>query len=68
MNTLGQKYIEDIKEKSKDIKFPDFTQSQVIERVMRLGREVKIFDLENNEYETFAILTLKEDYLNKITK
>lgn len=55
---------------------PEFSWSQIVERVMRLGIESKVFDLDgppaHNRYavtddlENMAVATLKQDFANRI--
>lgn len=69
MNNKGHKYIEEINLALKDAKlkglvYTNPTRSEIIERCMRLGREVKVFELDDNyhsELEKIANATLKED-------
>ena len=42
-----------------------FSRSSIIERVMRLGIEARIYDLTENDLEEVAIASLKEDFLKE---
>ena len=74
MNTQGFQYLENIskqksKLKGKGVTFPQYqwSDSLVQERIMRLGRENRDFEIgdDSNTLERVAIASLDEDICNK---
>lgn len=65
MNDAGREYIKGVRERAKQyshvfiLTLPSFH-----ERIMRMGREVKAFELEPSEWRDFAQATLMEDDMN----
>lgn len=69
MNTQGLKIIRKIEKNFNKLnERPTFSESQITERKMRLGQEVRDFEikLEEEEIERVAIATLKEDFLKRV--
>ena len=74
MNTKGIEYTNDVntrfselykkaKENNEPLPRTTFSQSEITERIMRLGIEAKVYELTPDEYEDMARTTLKEDQL-----
>ncbi len=72
MNDLGRDYIKDISKKFQEAKLVgswSWSDSPVQERIMRLGIEAGLYELNTDnpaELEAMAIATLKEDRLRKL--
>lgn len=76
MNSKGFEYLKEINNKLKEFRkdHPDaiipahhWQDSLVQERIMRLGREVRCFEINagnTNELEQIAVATINEDFIN----
>lgn len=66
MNDAGKQYVKRINDEYRKLKDkPDITQSEIIERTMRLWVEKRAYELFPNEYEEMALTTIKEDIVKK---
>lgn len=76
MNVKGRNYLDAVKLFFNQVDKTDWaepTDHEIAERIMRIGEEVRVFELEpltekssqevHGEYRTIAIATMKEDYI-----
>lgn len=63
MNDAGREYIKGVRERAKGKSF-NITRSMIVERLMRLARESKRFELSADEHDNVAVATLMEDEMN----
>lgn len=77
MNKQGTQFIDKVSQGFKEIDTSEFSidESQITERVMRLGTEARVYELDcpgiGNTYITtdlreMAMATLKEDYIKDL--
>ena len=75
MNKLWEQYIENInskvenldKEKKEIYKSYMQRNTDIEERIMRMWKELRLFELTPNDYHMFALYTIREDILDKLS-
>lgn len=82
MNQLGSDYLKSIKQQANEYNrvhgdkkppLPSFSwsDSMVQERIMRLGREVSVYEIDKDDtrnIEAVAIATLLEDFMKRVLR
>lgn len=73
MNVQGKEYVEAVNKEFKLLppqarSLFNVSREQMVERLMRLGTEVRVYELLDSEHEIVADATLKEDFIRSLSE